>query len=67
MEKRMVLRPEPLPQPAAHFYEWNEEGKYPDVIRVSFSDGHTEVYDRRLKMPRPARYLNQPLHRRKDR
>ena len=66
-EKRMKLRPEPMPQPAVHFYEWNDEGKYPDVIRLSFSDGHTEIYDRRIKQPGPKRYLNIPKHQRKDR
>lgn len=27
---------------------------YPDQIRVSFCDGHTEVYDRRVEQPVPS-------------
>jgi hypothetical protein len=50
---------------------------YPDQIRVSFSDGHTEVYERRVEQPAPVimeniriirkwkqGYINQPMRRR---
>lgn len=53
---------------------------YPDQIRVSFSDGHTEVYDRRVEQPAPQvvesiriirkwkqGYVNQPVRRRRNR
>lgn len=53
---------------------------YPDQIRVSFSDGHTEVYDRRVEQPAPQLvesiriirkwkqgYVNQPQRRRRNR
>ena len=53
---------------------------YPDQIRVSFSDGHTEVYDRRVEQPAPQvvesiriirkwkqGYVNQPMRRRRNR
>ena len=51
---------------------------YPDQIRVSFSDGHTEVYDRRVEQPAPViienikiirkwkqGYVNQPMRQRR--
>lgn len=53
---------------------------YPDQIRVSFSDGHTEVYERRVEQPAPQfiesiriirkwkqGYVNQPMRRRRNR
>ena len=56
-------RPEAMPEPAI-YYAYGD-GKYPDVIRLSFKDGHTEVYDRRIVQPSPRRYLNMPRHMRK--
>ena len=55
--------PEAMPAPAV-YYE-RTDSKYPDVIRLSFSDGHTEIYDRRVTQPSPKRYLNMPRHMRK--
>ena len=60
-EKRK--RPEPLPEPAV-FYK-RSDSKYPDMIRLSFKDGHTEVYDRRVNQPRPDTYVNDPRRKRK--
>lgn len=53
---------------------------YPDQIRVSFSDGHTEIYDRRVVQPAPQLvesvkiirkwkqgYVNKPQQRRRNR
>lgn len=62
-EPRKMEKPEAMPAPAI-YYEHGDE-KYPDVIRLSFSDGHTEIYDRRIKQPSPKKYLNIPRHIRK--
>ena len=43
----------PLPMNiAVPVYEY-ESSKYPDKIRVSFLDGHTEVYEKRIEQPHP--------------
>lgn len=49
-------KPEMLPEPAAYYDR--QGSRYPDRIRISFADGHTEIYDRRVNQPRPDRYLN---------
>lgn len=53
----------PMPEPAVYYDR--PESMYPDKIRLSFPDGHTEIYDRRIKQPSPRRYLNMPRHQRK--
>lgn len=53
----------PLPEPAVHYDR--PESLYPDSIRLSFLDGNTVVYDRRIKQPGPRRYLNMPRHQKK--
>ena len=71
-------RPTMLPKPMPN-YE-HDCSTYPDQIRVSFSDGHTEVYDRRVEQPAPQfvesiriirkwkqGYVNQPMRRRRNR
>lgn len=71
-------RPTILPKPMPN-YE-HDCSIYPDQIRVSFSDGHTEVYERRVEQPAPQfvesiriirkwkqGYVNQPQRRRRNR
>lgn len=55
--------PEPMPEPVAYYSR--SDSRYPEVIRMSFADGHTEIYDRRVNQPRPDAYVNQPERRRK--
>lgn len=50
----------PLPEPAVHYDR--PDSLYPDTIRLSFPDGKTIVYDRRIKQPSPKKYLNMPRH-----
>ena len=45
-ERRRRRRPAALPEPATYYDK--PESKYPDRVRVSFADGHTEIYDRRV-------------------
>ena len=51
---------EPMEKPAVYYM--SHESKYPDQIRLSFPDGKTIVYDRRIKQPSPKKYLNMPRH-----
>lgn len=60
-ERRRRRRPEILPEPAAYYDR--PDSKYPDRIRLSFQDGHTEIYDRRVNQPRPTAYINYPKRR----
>ena len=60
-ERRRRRRPEILPEPAAYYDRTDR--KYPDRIRLSFKDGHTEIYDRRVNQPRPTAYINYPKRR----
>ena len=60
--KRRPRRPAPLPEPATYYDR--QGSRYPDRIRLSFADGHTEVYDRRVNQPRPNTYTNIPIRRR---
>ena len=53
MPRRRRRRPEPLPEPAVYYDR--ENSRYPDRVRLSFPDGHTEIYDRRVNQPRPDR------------
>ena len=62
-EKRRRRRLAPLPEPAVYYDR--QDSKYPDRVRLSFPDGHTEVYDRRVNQPRPEAYVNNPTRRRK--
>ena len=68
-------RPEIL-QSAVPVYD-RESSRYPDSIRVSFMDGHTEIYDLRIEQPAPViveniriirkwkpGYVNKPMRRR---
>ena len=59
-----LLYPDPLPEPA--LYYGRNTGIYPETIRLSFNDGHTEIYDRRVKQPSPRAYLNMPRRRRRN-
>ena len=47
-----LTRPEMLDK-AVPTYE-HDFSQYPDQIRVSFSDGHTAVYDLRVEQPHPV-------------
>ena len=62
-ERRRRRRPKMLPEPAAYYD--HTESKFPDRLRVSFEDGHTEVFDRRVNQPAPVIFNNQPMRRRK--
>ena len=55
-QRRRRSRPEPLPEPATYYD--HPESRYPDRIRLSFPDGHTELYDRRVNQPKPDGYVN---------
>ena len=69
------IRPELLPGTVG-YYDY-EISKYPDRLRVSFSDGRTLVYEVRPEQPAPVivenikiirkwqGYVNQPMRRRK--
>lgn len=65
LEQEGLLYPSALPEPA--LYYGRNTGKYPETIRLSFADGHTEVYDRRVEQPSPQAYLNMPSRRRRRR
>ena len=56
-------KPEPLPEPAAYYDR--QSSRYPDRIRLSFADGHTEIYDRRVNQPKPNTYVNSQMRRRR--
>ena len=58
-------RERPMPEPACHYDR--PESLYPDSIRLSFPDGMTVVYDRRVKQPGPRKYLNMPRHEKRGR
>ena len=55
--------PAPLPEPVVYY--GRSSSQYPETIRMSFADGHTEIYDRRVNQPRPTAYLNDPNRRRR--
>ena len=57
-QRRRRRRPEPLPEPAVYYDR--QDSRYPDRVRLSFQDGHTEIYDRRVNQPRPDGYVNWP-------
>ena len=74
-----VERPEILPKPLP-IYDENHGGKFPEMIRVSFSDGSTAVYELKVEQPAPViienikiirkwkqGYVNQPERRRRRR
>lgn len=62
MRPRRKKRPEVLPEPVPYYDHGGSQ--YPDRIRVSFADGHTEIYDRRISYPTPGEYVNMPQIRR---
>lgn len=53
--RRRNKRPEIMPEPKGYYIHGD---KYPDTVRISFEDGHTEIYDRRVSQPSPAGYVN---------
>ena len=57
-EKRRRRRLRPLPEPAVYYDR--EDSRYPDRVRLSFPDGHTEIYDKRVNQARPDGYVNWP-------
>lgn len=63
LEDAGLIYPKPMPEPAVYYM--SPESKYPDQIRLSFPDGKTIVYDRRIKQPSPKKYLNMPRHAKK--
>lgn len=50
-EEKQAKRPEMLAK-AVPFYD-HECSRIPDRIRVSFADGHTEIYQRAVEQPAP--------------
>jgi hypothetical protein len=54
-------RPKMLPEPLTLY---PMKGKYPDILRVSFEDGTTRVYDLRITQPHPIVRKNIELIRR---
>lgn len=56
-KKRRRSRPAPMPEPKPYYTHGD---KYPDSVRISFEDGHTEIYDRRISQPSPVGYVNNP-------
>ena len=62
-QHRRRHRPPPLPEPAVYYDR--QDSRYPDRVRISFEDGHTEIYDRRISYPTPGEYVNYPQRRRK--
>ena len=75
-ELKQAGRPKMLPNPLA-VYE-HEYSRLPDMIRVSFEDGSTAVYEMRTDLPHPIiienvkiirkmkqGYVNQPERRRR--
>ena len=63
LEDAGLIYPKPMPEPAVYYDR--PESRYPDKIRLSFPDGKTIVYDRRIKQPSPKKYLNMPRHAKK--
>ena len=61
-QHRRRRRPVPLPEPAVYYDR--EDSRYPDRVRISFKDGHTEIYDWRVNQARPDGYVNWPQRRR---
>lgn len=53
MKKEMEKdrRPEMLPEVVANYD--TDASEKPETIRVSFADGSTEIYERRIKQPAP--------------
>ena len=77
-EKEKEQRPEILPKPMPVYQ--HDFSEYPEMIRVSFSDGSTAVYELRTDQPHPViienikiirkwktGYVNQPEIRRRRR
>ena len=59
-ERRRRRRLRPLPEPAV-FYDTGDQ--YPDRVILSFPNGHTVLYDRRVNQPAPDDYINYPKRR----
>ena len=47
--------PKPMPEPVVYY--GRSDSQYPETIRMSFADGHTEIYDRRVIQPQPILYV----------
>lgn len=43
--------PKMLPEPLQIY---SMSGKYPDMLRVSFNDGSTQIYELKIKQPAPV-------------
>ena len=63
--RRADRRKKPAPLPNVAIYYRKSESKYQEMIRISFDDGHTEVYDMRVNQPRPDAYVNYPRRKKK--
>ena len=73
---RAFARPVMLDKPHPIYHD--EESVYPEAVRMSFDDGKTILYDRRVEQPEPVfqeniriirkwkqGYVNKPARRRK--
>ena len=49
--RRRWQRPEVLERDTKYY---DAEERYPYQIRICFTDGHTEIYDRRVEQPKPV-------------
>lgn len=77
IKRKTEMEKKPKLMPGTVRYYDHEGSVYPDRIRVSFSDGHTAIYDIRVEQPAPVivenikiirkwkqGYNNQPMRRR---
>ena len=61
-EEKLRQRPDMMGKAVAMYRD--DGSKYPERIRVSFADGHTEVYDLAVKQPAPQIVENIKIIRR---
>ena len=61
LEDAGLIYPKPMPEPAVYYDR--PESKYPDQIRLSFSDGSTAIYDLRTELPHPMMARNHEIMR----
>lgn len=55
-----AMRPEPLGR-TVNTYR-SKFSRYPEQVRISFSDGVTAIYDLRIKQPAPVLFRKDPWH-----
>lgn len=55
-----VTRPDPLGR-TANTYK-SRFSRYPEQVRLSFTDGTTAIYDLRIERPAPVLFRKEPKH-----